>query len=48
MEVNRRIFGLGLTAIAFSGLARHAYGQIPPASKLKCMAMARSSAIPTI
>jgi uncharacterized protein len=33
MHLNRRQFGMGLTAIAFAGLARHAYGQFPPASK---------------
>jgi uncharacterized protein len=33
MHLNRRQFGMGLTAIAFAGLARHAYGQIPPAAK---------------
>jgi hypothetical protein len=33
MELNRRIFGWGLTTIAFAGLARHACGQIPPAAK---------------
>ena len=33
MQLNRRNFGMGLTAIAFAGLARHAYGQIPPAAK---------------
>jgi uncharacterized protein len=33
MQLNRRHFGMGLTAIAFAGLARHAYGQIPPTAK---------------
>jgi uncharacterized protein len=33
MQLNRRNFGMGLTAVAFAGLARHGYAQIPPAAK---------------
>jgi uncharacterized protein len=33
MFASRRQFGMGLTAIAFAGLTRHAYGQMPPAAK---------------
>ena len=33
MLINRRHFGMGLTAIAFAGLARHGYAQMPPPSK---------------
>ncbi|MEQ1538405.1 MAG: alkaline phosphatase PhoX [Sphingorhabdus sp.] len=33
MQIDRRQFGMGLTAIAFAGLARYGYAQLPPASK---------------
>jgi uncharacterized protein len=33
MQLNRRNFGIGLTAIAFTGLARHACAEMPPAAK---------------
>jgi secreted PhoX family phosphatase len=33
MQVSRRHFNFGLTAIAFAGLAEHACAQLPPASK---------------
>jgi uncharacterized protein len=33
MNMNRRHFGLGLTAVAFAGLARYGHAQVPPAAK---------------
>jgi uncharacterized protein len=33
MSVSRRNFGLGLTAVAFAGLSRYAYAQMPPMAK---------------